>query len=208
MALVDYLIEEGSLKTERIIVAFRKIKRIDFLPEETKDLYEINDALPIGFGQTISQPSVVAFMLEELDPEPGDKILDVGSGSGWTNALLAEIVGPKGKVFSLELVQELKELGERNASKYGFIEKGISEFICADGSKGYVKEAPYDKILASAAANKIPDSWKEQIKINGRIVAPINNSIIVCDKYQSVSGKIEFKEKEYPGFIFVPLLSS
>jgi len=208
MGLIDYLIEEGSLKTERIIAAFRKIKRTDFLPEEIKDLSEINEALPIGSGQTISQPSVVAFMIEELNPEPGDKILDVGSGSGWTSALLAEIVGSKGKVFSLELVQELKEFGERNTSKYGFIEKGISEFVRTDGSKGYIKEAPYDKILASAAANKIPDSWKEQVKVNGRIVAPINNSIVVCEKKQSASGEIEFEEKEYQGFVFVPLLSS
>jgi len=207
MGLIDYLIEEGSLKTKRIIAAFRKIKRIDFLPEEMGDLSEINEALPIGSGQTISQPSVVAFMLEELGPEPGDKILDVGSGSGWTSALLAEIVGPKGKVFSLELVPELKEFGEKNASRYGFAEKGISEFIIADGSKGYAKEAPFDKILASAATNKIPDSWKEQLKVNGRIVAPINNSIVVCEKKQSASGEIKFEEKEYPGFVFVPLLS-
>ncbi|TFG35843.1 MAG: protein-L-isoaspartate O-methyltransferase [Parcubacteria group bacterium] len=207
MGLIDYLIEQGWLKSERIIAAFRTIKRIDFLPEEMKNLSEMNEALPIGLGQTISQPSVVAFMLEELQPEPGEKVLDVGSGSGWTSALLAEIVGPKGKIFSLELVPELKDLGQRNASKYGFIEKGISEFICTDGSKGYVKDAPYDKILSSAAADKIPDFWKEQVKINGRIVAPINNSIVVCNKIQPASGKIEFEEKEYPGFVFVPLLS-
>jgi protein-L-isoaspartate(D-aspartate) O-methyltransferase len=208
MGLIDYLIEQDRLKTERIISAFKKIKRIDFLPEDMKDLSEIDEAMPIGFYQTISQPSVVAFMLEELQPELGDKILDVGSGSGWTSALLAEIVGSKGKVISLELVPELREFGEKNVSKYNFIKKGISEFICADGSKGYSKEAPYDKILASAAANKIPDFWKEQIKINGRIVAPINNSIVVCTKKQSADGKIEFEEKEYPGFVFVPLLSS
>ncbi|MCX6761220.1 MAG: hypothetical protein NTZ84_03930 [Candidatus Nealsonbacteria bacterium] len=133
--------------------------------------------------------------------------MDIGSGSGWTSALLAEIVGLKGKVFSLELVQELKEFGQGNSSKYGFIGKGISEFICTDGSKGYIKEAPYDKILASASANKIPDFWKEQIKVNGRIVAPVNNSIVVCEKRQSTSGEIEFEEKEYQGFVFVPLLS-
>ena len=208
MGLVDSLIQEGWLKTDRIIAAFRRIKRIDFLPDDLKDLSEIDEAMPIGSGQTISQPSVVAFMLEMLQPEPGDRILDVGSGSGWTNTLLSEIVGSKGKVFSLELVPGLKEFGETNASKYGFIKKGISEFICADGSKGYLKEAPYDRILASAAANKIPDAWKEQLKADGRIVAPINNSIVLCRKKQSVSGEIEFEIEEHPGFVFVPLLSS
>ena len=92
MNLVDSLIREGWLKTPRIIEAFRKVKRIDFLPEDMKDLAELNEALPIGSGQTISQPLVVAFMLELLQPQKREKILDIGSGSGWTSALLAYIV--------------------------------------------------------------------------------------------------------------------
>ena len=86
MALINSLIQEGWLKTERYIEAFKKIKRADFLPEEIKDLAELNEALPIGFNQTISQPLVVAFMIELLKPKEGEKILDVGSGSGWTAA--------------------------------------------------------------------------------------------------------------------------
>ena len=119
MNLIDKLIRDGWLKTPRIIKSFRKIKRIDFLPEEIKNLAEVDEALPIGFEQTISQPLVVAFMLELLQPEPGNKILDVGSGSGWTNALLGQIVGSKGRVISLEIIPELKEFGRRNAEKYG-----------------------------------------------------------------------------------------
>ena len=84
MSLIDSLIQQGWLKTPEIIEAFRKIKRIDFLPEDMKDLAELNEALPIGYGQTISQPLVVAFMLELLQPKKGEKILDIGSGSGWT----------------------------------------------------------------------------------------------------------------------------
>ena len=177
MDLIDSLIKEGWLKTPRIIEAFRKIKRVDFLPEDTKDLAELNDALSIGWGQTISQPLVVAFMLELLAPEKGEKILDVGSGSGWTSALLGEIVGERGKVIAIELVPELKEFGEKNMAKYNFVEKGIVKFICADGSKGYPKEAPFDKILASAEASELQKEWKEQLKIGGRIVTPIGNSI-------------------------------
>src|SRR4030042_213383 len=169
MTLIDSLIKEGWLKTPKIIEAFRKIKRIDFLPEDMKDLSEMNEALPIGFDQTISQPLVVAFMLELLEPEEGVKILDVGSGSGWTTALLAEIVGQKGKVIAMEIVPELKEFGEKNAAKYNFTEKGMAEFLCADGSKAYEKEAPYNKILASATAVSLPEPWKEQLKIGGRI---------------------------------------
>ena len=204
MALIDSLIQKGYLKTPRIIEAFKKIKREDFLPSGSEDLAEIDEAMPIGFGQTISQPLVVAFMLELLQPEPGDKILDVGSGSGWTTGLLSEIVGEKGKVIAVELVPELKEFGEKNVARYNFIEKGIAEFICADGSKGFKEEAPFDKILASAAAVRLPQAWKEQLKVNGRIVVPINSSIWRFIKI----GDSMFKEEEYPGFVFVPLIST
>jgi len=220
---IDLLIEGGWLKTPRIIEAFKKIKRVDFLPEDIKDLAELNEALPIGFGQTISQPLVVAFMLEQLQSQPGDKILDVGSGSGWTTALLAEIVGSKGKVIAIEVIPELMEFGKKNVEKYNFVEKGVVEFICADGSKGYKKAAPFDKILASAAIQKeVPRAWKEQLKtralakcgderssstIGGRIVTPIGSSIWLFIKISPAGGEKEFEEIEYPGFAFVPLIT-
>jgi protein-L-isoaspartate(D-aspartate) O-methyltransferase len=217
MNLIDSLIKEGWLKTPRIIEAFRQIKRVDFLPaapevgeprplygrDDSKDLAELNEALPIGYGQTISQPLVVAFMIELLDPRPGEKILDIGSGSGWTSALLAQIVGKKGKVIAIDIIPELVEFGKKNVSKYNFIEKGIVEFICADGSKGYQKEAPFDKILASASARELPKAWKEQLKVGGRIVTPIGTSIWLFAK----KSENEFEEIEYPGFVFVPLIS-
>ena len=231
MNLIDSLIEEGWLKTPRIIEAFRKIKRVDFLPQEIKDLAELNEALSIGYGQTISQPLVVAFMLELLDPQPGNKILDIGSGTGWTTALLAQIVGQKGKVIAIDIIPELVEFGKQNVAKYNFlapyrtegsgagIEKGIVEFICADGSKGYKKEAPYDKILASASAETLPPVWKEEVKIGGRIVTPIGSSIwlfikksegdeaVVSSSPSLLRGKSSvFQETEYPGFVFVPLI--
>jgi len=202
MALLDDLIKRGWLKTEKIIKAFEEIKRVDFLPENVKDLAELNGALPIGWGQTISQPLVVAFMLELLKPEKRDKILDVGSGSGWTSALLAHIVGKEGKIIAIEIIPELTEFGKKNVEKYNFVEKGIVKFVCADGSKGYQNEAPFDKILASASAREIPKAWKEQLKIGGRIVTPIGSSIWL---FLKKSDK-EFEETEYPGFVFVPLI--
>jgi protein-L-isoaspartate(D-aspartate) O-methyltransferase len=202
MAIVEELIKEEWLKTPEVISAFKKIKRVDFLPEDLKDLAELNEALPISYGQTISQPLVVAFMLELLEPKEGEKILDIGSGSGWTSALLGEIVGSNGKVIAIEIVPELVEFGKKNVGKYNFLEKGIVEFICADGSKGYEKEAPFDKILVSATAIRIPDSWKKQLKVGGRIVTPINSSIWLFIK----KSETEFDQIEYPGFVFVPLI--
>ena len=203
MSLIDSLIEGGWLKTPRIIEAFRKIKRVDFLPKDLEDLAELNEALPIGYGQTISQPLVVAFMIEQLQLQPGDKILDIGSGSGWTAALLAEIVGPEGKVIAIDIISELVEFGRKNIEKYNFVKKGVVQCVCADGSKGYPKEAPFDKILVSATAKELSSAWKEQLKIGGRIVTPINTSIWVFLK----KNEKEFTEIEYPGFVFVPLIS-
>jgi len=203
MALIDLLIEGGWLKTPRIIEAFRKIKRVDFLPKGMEDLAELNEALPIGYGQTISQPLVVAFMIEQLEPKEGDKILDIGSGSGWTTALLAEIIGEKGKIIAIDIVPELVEFGENNVAKYNFIEKGRAHFFCTDGSKGYSKEAPFDKILVSAAAQELALAWKEQLKIGGRIVTPIGSSIWLFVK----KTEKDFEEIEYPGFAFVPLIT-
>lgn len=230
MDLIDSLIQQGFLKSPRIIKAFRNIKRADFLPEDKKNLAELNEALPIGYGQTISQPLVVAFMLELLEPKLGDKILDIGSGSGWTTALLAEIVGPRGKVIAIETIPALKEFGEGNVVKYNFTEQGIVKFICADGAKGYPNFAAcpelaegFDKVLASASiqpveykrpskgVDEIPQNWKEQLKIGGRIVAPIGSSIWLFIKNSPAGGwrrgRTEFSEKEYPGFAFVPFVA-
>jgi len=208
--LIDSLIQDGWLKTSRIIEAFKEIKRADFMTKETKNLAELNEALPINYGQTISQPLTVAFMLEQLQPEPGNKILDIGSGSGWTSALLSYIVSQKsksetqGKIIAIEIIPELKEFGQKNVAKYNFVEKGIAEFICADGSKGYKKEAPYDRVLVSASAEEVPQAWKEQLKIGGRIVAPIKNSIRTLIK----KSEKDFQEIEHPGFVFVPLVKT
>ena len=207
MVLIDELIRDGYLKTPEIISAFRKIKREDFVLPENKSDSEINAPLPIGCGQTISQPLTVAFMLELLEPKEGEKILDIGSGSGWTTALLAEIVGGKGRVFALEVISELKEFGEKNVSRYNFIKKGIVLFIQGDGWQGLPEFAPFDKILVSAAASRIPEKLLEQIKINGRLVIPKGENyqtqeIVLINKI----GKNKFKEKRFPGFIFVPLV--
>jgi len=201
--LIKELIEEGYLRTKSIIEAFQKIDRIDFVLEEYKNEAYGNYPLPIGFGQTISQPLTVAFMLELLEPKPGEKILDVGAGSGWQTSLLAYLAGEQGRVIAIEIIPELKKIAETNIEKYNFIKIGRVELILGDGSKGYQKEAPFDKIIAAAAALSIPPAWKEQLKIGGVIVAPVGQNIVVLKKLN----QNEFSQKQYFGFNFVPLVS-
>jgi protein-L-isoaspartate(D-aspartate) O-methyltransferase len=203
-SLIKDLIYEGYLKTDSIIEAFSKIKRVDFVPSELETASQANIPLPIGQGQTISQPLTVAFMLEKLQPLPGNKVLDVGSGSGWTTALLAHIVGKKGRVIGIERIKELCDFGRNNISKYHLIEGGRAKIICTDGSHGYLNESPYDRILVSAAAEEIPPALKKQLNIGGRLVIPVKSSIWVLEKLS----KNEFHEKEYSGFAFVPLVKN
>ncbi|HBB36439.1 MAG: L-isoaspartyl protein carboxyl methyltransferase, protein-L-isoaspartate(D-aspartate) O-methyltransferase [Candidatus Moranbacteria bacterium GW2011_GWC1_45_18] len=201
-SLIRDLVYQGYLKTDRIIDAFSKIRRVDFVPEELESASQANIPLPIGQGQTISQPLTVAFMMEKLGPLPGDKVLDVGSGSGWTTALLAHIVGKKGKVIGMERIKDLCHFGMNNVSKYNLIEGGRVKIICTDGTKGYVNEAPYQRILVSASAKEIPREMKKQLAVGGRLVIPVKNSIWTVEK---ISEK-DFREEEYPGFAFVPLI--
>lgn len=207
--LIDNLIKEGYLKTPIIIEAFREVDRKDFVPENMKDVAYLNQALPIGEEQTISQPLTVAFMLELLEPRTGEKILDVGTGSGWQAALLAYIISRndterKGKVITIERIEKLKESAEASLSKYGFLEKGVIETVKGNGAEGHKKEAPYDKIIAAASGDNIPERWKEQVVIGGRIVAPVKSSILVLDKVE----KDKFEKKQHFGFSFVPLINS
>jgi protein-L-isoaspartate(D-aspartate) O-methyltransferase len=201
--LIKKLISDGYLKSSRIISAFRKIRRQDFLPEEFKSEAAVNYPLPIGYNQTISQPLTVAFMLELLAVKSGDQVLDVGSGSGWQTAMLAELVGPAGRVIAIERIPELKKFGERNVGKYGYLNV---QFICGDGTKGHQPEAPYDRIVVAAAAEVgIPDILLKQLKVGGRLVIPVGKyeqNMVVMDKVSPT----DFKERRYPGFQFVPLV--
>ncbi len=201
--LVNDLIKHGYLKTDLIIDAFSEISRVEFVPKELELEAEKDIALPIGYGQTISQPLVVAFMLELLEPGRGHRILDVGSGSGWTTAILSYIVGKEGNVIALERIKELKEFGKKNADKYGFVKSGIATFHQGDGHNGFPSRAPYDRILVSASGEEVPQALKDQLKIGGKMVIPVRNKIVYLQK----EGEHDFYQEQFPGFYFVPLVN-
>ncbi len=201
-SLIEELINHGYLKSERIIKAFQTVDRKEFVLKKYQNQAYLNTPLPIGYGQTISQPLVVAFMLELLQAQSGDKVLDIGAGSGWVTALLAYLVGEKGRVVAIERIFELARMATNNVSKFNFIEKGIVKIVYGDGSKGYISESPFDKIICGADAKIIPESWKNQLKVGGRLITPSGDSIIVLDKVT----KNKFEQKSFWGFSFVPLI--
>lgn len=200
--LVNRLIKNGYLKTDAVIDAFSEIRRIEFVPHEMELQADADVALPIGHGQTISQPLTVATMFELLDPQKKQKILDVGSGSGWTTALLSFIVGREGKVLGVERKDELVEMSKRNVGKFGYIKKGIAEIIKGDGSKGLAEEAPFDRILVSAEVEEVPEELKKQLKKGGKMIIPVKNILTYLEK----KDEDDFYEEKYPGFSFVPLI--
>jgi protein-L-isoaspartate(D-aspartate) O-methyltransferase len=196
--MVDYLADIGALRSKNIIEAFRKVDRADFVADPNAlNIYE-DHPLGIGFGQTISQPRTVAMMMEMLSPKVGEKILDIGSGSGWTTALLACIVGESGSVIGVERVEELVKFGSSNLKKYAFKNAKI---IQAKDKLG-VEGEKFDRILASAAADEFPYELSEQLNIGGKIVIPVQNSIYEMAKNENK----ELEGVEHYGFSFVPLI--
>jgi protein-L-isoaspartate(D-aspartate) O-methyltransferase len=196
--MVDYLIDVGALHSSRIIEAFRSIDRADFVVDRnSENIYE-DYPLGIGNGQTISQPRTVAMMLEMLSPKEADNVLDIGSGSGWTTALLACIVGEGGSVVGVERVKELVEFGSTNLKKYKF----KNAKIVKAGDELGIPTKRFERILVSAAADELPFELIKQLKVDGKLVIPIKSSIFEIIKKEDGS----FDANEHYGFTFVPLI--
>lgn len=206
LELARELEREGVLRTPLLIDAWKKIKRRDFLPDEFLESAAVNAPLPIGHGQTISQPYTVAFMLELLSVEKGMKVLDVGSGSGWQTALLSHMVGETGHVYALERIPELTTFGEKNVSKYSFVKSGRTLFFTKDGWGGLPEHAPFDRIIVAAAADAVPPMLLEQLKNGGRLVVPVGSTVSQDIVLVVKDSKGNVREKHFSGFIFVPFV--
>lgn len=186
---------------ERVREAMQAVARENFLPSDVKPNAAADVPLPIGYGQTNSQPYTVRRMLEWLDVREGQRILDVGSGSGWTSALLAHLTGEHGTVYAVELVPELLAFGRDNCQRYGATN---IEFCPAQASFGLPEYAPYDRILVSASAAELPAGLLDQLAIGGTMVVPIGSSIWEITKDR----RGEVHRKKHPGFMFVPLIAA
>lgn len=165
--MVAVQLEARGIRDRRVLDAFRRVPRECFVPEEgTAEAYG-DHALPIGLGQTISQPYIVAFMTESLRPKPDSHILEIGTGSGYQAAVLAELVE---EVDTVELVPELAEQAEERLRRLGYNNVHVSQ---GDGYSGWPQKAPFDAILVTAAAEEVPPALTEQLKEGGKLILPI-----------------------------------
>jgi protein-L-isoaspartate(D-aspartate) O-methyltransferase len=208
--LIDNLIKRKILNNPEVIKAMLKVPREKFLPEDAQSSAYVDSPLSIGCGQTISAPHMNAMMCEYLELKEGDKLLEVGTGSGYHAALCAELVAPEnsnnpGHVFTIERHKELAERARVNLLNAGY-EKTVS-VIYGDGTLGYPKEAPYDKILVTAASpEKVPPPLKEQLKEGGILCIPAGSKGWGQNLYIVSKSGDKFESKKITGVRFVPLI--
>ncbi|MFB6182075.1 MAG: protein-L-isoaspartate(D-aspartate) O-methyltransferase [Candidatus Magasanikbacteria bacterium] len=189
-------IKDSVTENEEILKAFNQIDRKEFLPQEQKPNSDQDRPLPIGNGQTISQPSLVAQMTAKLNLDDEDKVLEIGTGSGYQAAILSKIAD---KVYTIERFKDLADRAEKILDKIGC--KNV-EIKVDDGTKGWPEYAPYDGIIVTAAAPDIPPPLVEQLAKGGRIVIPVggkfSQKLKVCEKKD---GELETLEETYVRFV-------
>lgn len=162
-------IENRGVSNPKVLKAMRKVPRHLFVPSKYIDEAYEDHPVPIGYGQTISQPYIVAYMTEVIDPQPDDKVLEIGTGSGYQAAILAEIVD---SVFTIEIVPPLGKRARERLQRLGY---GNIEVKIADGYYGWKEHAPFDAIVVTAAAEYIPPPLLQQLKVGGKMVIPVGS---------------------------------
>lgn len=200
--MVSYLEKIRYIKSESVKNAFLNVDRSNYVPDHLKDEAYKDTPLQIGFGQTISAPSMIALMLEVSHLKYGLKVLEIGAGSGYNASLLAYICGEE-NVVTIERIPEVYSFCLENLKKTGSKVK----VVLGDGTKGYEEDAPYDRIIATAAAPHIPQNWKDQLKEGGLIIAPVGKKryyqeLLVIKKI----GDGTFIKSIHGGCVFVPLV--
>ena len=188
-----------EISEARVLAAFSEVPREEFVPTHLRDLAYNDSPLPIGAGQTISQPYTVAVMTELLEPKAGDRVLEIGTGSGYQAAILSFLVD---WVYTIERVGSLAK-----RAKEVFRKLGISNVVVrvGDGSRGWLEKAPFDGIIVTAAGERIPWPLKEQLVEGGRLVMPVGGPFVQTLVKLTRSGHNYLRE-EHGGFRFVPLV--
>ncbi len=167
--MVQEQLMSRGVRDERVLAAMNKVPREEFVPQDSRAASYTDQPLPIGYGQTISQPYIVAFMTEQLRPKPSDRVLEVGTGSGYQAAILAELVA---EVYSVEIVEPLAKNAEATLQRLGC--KNVHVKI-GDGYKGWPETAPFDAIIVTCAPDKVPQPLIDQLRDGGRMVIPVGD---------------------------------
>jgi protein-L-isoaspartate(D-aspartate) O-methyltransferase len=203
--LVDNLFKHGYIRTEKVRKAILQVPREEFMPLENRSYAYLDRPLPIGKGQTISAPHMVSIIAEKLDLTEGMNILEIGTGFGYNAAVVAEIIGNTGHVYTVERIPSLAEKAAWNLEKTGY--KNRVTVILGDGTLGYPEKAPYDRIYGTASAPKVPEPLKEQLKIGGKLIIPLG-SHNYFQELISVSRISEdnFQIQNLGGVAFVPMI--
>jgi protein-L-isoaspartate(D-aspartate) O-methyltransferase len=165
--MVERQLKARDIKDERVLAAMGKVPREAFVPPESRVASYEDGPLPIGYDQTISQPYIVAFMTEQLRLKPSDRVLEIGTGSGYQAAILAELVS---EIYSVEIVEPLARTAEATLQRLGY--KNVHVKI-GDGYKGWPEAAPFDAIIVTCAPDKVPQPLTDQLKDGGRMVIPV-----------------------------------
>ena len=198
-AMVESDIKARGISDPEVLEAMDNIKRHNFVPGNVKSQSYADHPLPIGYGQTISQPYIVALMTESLELKPGDKVLEIGTGSGYQAAVLAEIVDD---VYSIEIIRELAERAEQTLKSQGYANVKVKN---ADGYFGWEEYAPFDAVIITAAADHIPPPLIEQLADGGRLIIPLGSvryyqTLTLATKYGA-----DLKTKYITSVRFVPM---
>jgi protein-L-isoaspartate(D-aspartate) O-methyltransferase len=167
--MIQQQLTARSINDARVLAAMAKVPREEFVAPESRAASYEDGPLPIGYGQTISQPYIAAFMTEQLRPKPSDRVLEVGTGSGYQAAILGELVS---KVYSIEIVEPLAKNAEATLQRLGY--KNVHLKI-GDGYKGWPEAGPFDAIIVTCAPDKVPQSLVDQLKDDGRMVIPVGD---------------------------------
>lgn len=203
--LVETLFNHGYIRTEKVRKAMLRVPREEFMPPENRSYAYLDRPLPIGEGQTISAPHMVAIIAETLDLTEGMNILEIGTGFGYNAAVVSEVVGNKGHVYTVERIPYLADRAIENLERTGYIE-GVT-VILGDGTLGYPEKAPYDRIYGTASAPKVPEPLKKQLKIDGKLIIPMG-SHSYFQELVSVTRISEdnYQTKNLGGVVFVPMI--
>ncbi|WP_041624068.1 protein-L-isoaspartate(D-aspartate) O-methyltransferase [Spirochaeta thermophila] len=198
------LLEREGIHERRILDAIDKVPREEFVPPDQRQYAYENIPLEIGWGQTISQPYTVAFMIQLLELMPGHKVLEVGGGSGYNAAVMWEVMNHTGELYSMEIHPEVYRMGKANLERTGYTD---IRFILGDGSKGLPEEAPFDRIIVTAAAEETPSTLLSQLGEEGILVIPVHvgGGTSVMTRIQR--GGDEFHTTTHGYFRFVPLVT-